>query len=292
MNSDQKAQPALISADLFKAQFISGIYRLAGCLLLLDKKQRPYWKMQFSDIHGTICMYMFNQPSEIENLGHGAFVEIDGIVKRYGKQQYIEITDLKKADNKLITDKQALSHLPANYCVNKDDLFRLHRILSMIESRSLLHFIADVIVPMDICIPFLQAPASLNYHHNYSGGLLAHTVEVAEIVSTLPLKTQIEKDLAITGAILHDIGKVKSLDGRMKRLETGQWVDHSALTLEICAHGLSKLEKKNSLYANMLRHTWTCASPGARYGYQPKTAVAEAVQMADRFSAKCELKPS
>jgi len=250
MNSDQKAQPALISADLFKAQFISGIYRLAGCLLLLDKKQRPYWKMQFSDIHGTICMYMFNQPSEIENLGHGAFVEIDGIVKRYGKQQYIEITDLKKADNKLITDKQALSHLPANYCVNKDDLFRLHRILSMIESRSLLHFIADA----------------------------------------LPLKTQIEKDLAITGAILHDIGKVKSLDGRMKRLETGQWVDHSALTLEICAQGLSKLEKKNSLYANMLRHTWTCASPGARYGYQPKTTVAEAVQLADRFSAKCEHK--
>jgi 3'-5' exoribonuclease len=140
---------------------------------------------------------------------------------------------------------------------------------------------------MDICIPFFQAPASLNHHHNYAGGLLAHTVEVAEIVSTLPLKTQIEKDLAITGAILHDIGKVKSLDGRMKRLETGHWVDHSALTLEICAFGLSNLERKNSLFTNILRNVWTCASPGARYGYQPITPIAEAVQIADRFSAKC-----
>ena len=263
---------------------------MAGCLLLLDKKQRPYWKMQFSDIHGTICMYMFNQPSEIESLGHGAFVELTGQVKRYGLQNYIEVTKLVKADNTQITDQIALINLPTNYCVEAKNLSRFHQVLSMIDNKPLLHFIAEVIVPMDICIPFFQAPASLNHHHNYAGGLLAHTVEVAEIVSTLPLKTQIEKDLAITGAILHDIGKVKSLDGRMKRLETGHWVDHSALTLEICAFGLSNLERKNSLFTNILRNVWTCASPGARYGYQPLTSVAEAVQIADRFSAKCARK--
>lgn len=276
-------------AYLTNTQYLKGIYRLAGCLLLLDKKQKPYWKMQFSGVYGTICMYMFKQPRDIESLGHGAFVAIEASVKRFGSKHYLEINNLKKMDNNQVTGRDALCHLPANVCSKKDDLFRLNNVLSMIEDRSLLHFISDVIVPMDICVPFLQAPASLNYHHNYSGGLLSHTVEVAEIVSTLPLQTQIEKDLAITGAILHDIGKVKSLDARMKRLETGKWVDHCALTLEVCAYGLSNLEKRNSVFANVLRHTWTCASPGARYGYQPKTAVAEAVQMADRFSAKNRL---
>jgi len=286
MNSHQNTQPALIAKNLLQAQFLYGIYCLAGFLLLLDRKQRPYWKMQFSDIHGSIFMYMFTQPSDIENLGHGAFVELTAEVKNYGNKHYIEILTLKKTSNNQVVDQVALSNLPAKYCHNIDSLKRFHHVLTMIENKSLLHFIADVIVPMDICVPFFQAPASLNYHHNYSGGLFDHTVEVAEIVSTLLLQTQIEKELAITGAIFHDIGKVKSLDSRMKRLETGQWVDHSALTLEICAQGLSKLEQNNSLFSNILRNTWTCASPGARYGYQPKTAVAEAVQMADRFSAK------
>lgn len=286
MNSHQSTQPALIAKNLLQTQFIYGIYRLAGCLLLLDKKQRPYWKMQFSDIHGSIFMYMFTQPNDLENLGHGAFVELTGEVKNYGKQRYIEIVTLKKAINHKVSAKISLANLPSNHCHNLASLKRFHHVLTMVENESLLHFIADVISPMGICVPFFQAPASLNYHHNYSGGLFDHTVEVAEIVSTLPLQTQIEKELAITGAIFHDIGKVKSIDSRMKRLETGKWVDHSALTLEICAQGLSKLEQHNSLFSNILRNTWTCASPGSRYGYQPKTAVAEAVQMADKFSAK------
>lgn len=279
-------QPRLITNQLIKAQTISGIYRLAGCLLMLDKKQRPYWRMKFSDIYGTIVMYMFAQPSKLEQLGHGAFVKLTAQAKYYGQQRYLEITSLAKVDCKLLTDQITLVNLPTTYCQNSKILNRFHNLLSMIESRALIHLISDVIVPLDICIPFFQAPASLNHHHNYAGGLLEHTVEVGEIVSTLPLQTQIEKDLAITAAILHDIGKVKSMDSRMKRLETGKWVDHSALTLEICAQGLSTLDKSNSLFSNILRNCWTCASPGARYGYQPKTAIAEAVQLADRFSAK------
>jgi len=106
---------------------------------------------------------------------------------------------------------------------------------------------------------------------------------VAEIVADLPLKTQVETNLSIVGALLHDIGKIKSLDGRMKRLETGKWVDHSALTLEVCASALATLEKCNSLFANILRHTWTCATPGVRYGYKANSAVAKAVMLADGF---------
>ena len=282
----QQQQPTLIASVLLNMQFIHGIYRLAGCLLLLDKKQRPYWKMQFSDLHGTICMYMFTPPSGLEELGHGAFVEVKGAVKNHGKQRYIEITELNKTDQQELSSQVALSNLPETYCVPNQNLSRLNGVLSKIDSQPLQKFMADVLVPLDVCIPFFQAPASLNHHHNYPGGLLEHSLEVAEIVADLPLKTQVETELSIVGALLHDIGKIKSLDGRMIRLETGKWVDHSALTLEICANGLANLEKNNSLFANILRHTWACATPGARYGYKANSPVAEAVMLADGFSAK------
>lgn len=282
---NQNFQPALTSTNLFNHKTINGTYRLAGCLLQLDRNNKPYWKLQFSDVFGTICMYMFSQPDAIENLGHGAFIEVNGVIKKFNGRSYIEVQNLQKVNYDQVSDQIALMNLPNFYCAKQADLFRLHQLLMIIQSKSLLHFIANVIVPIDICIPFFQAPASLNHHHNFYGGLLAHTVEVAEIVSTLPFKTQVEKDLAITGAILHDIGKIKSLSGQMKRLETGKWVDHSDLTLEICSAALSNLERQNSLFANMLRHIWTCATPGSRYGYKSLTPVAESVQLADRFSA-------
>ena len=69
-------------------------------------------------------------------------------------------------------------------------------------------------------------------------------------------------------------------------MEKGKWVDHGELTLEICSKAQSKLEKTNSLFANILRHIWTCKPPGASYGYKSKLAIADAVQLADRFSVR------
>lgn len=281
-----EVQPALNIELLLQLHFIQGIYRLSGCLLMLDKKQRPYWKLLFSDVNGTVTMYMFEQPNCLNALAHGVFVDVEAQIKQYGPQRYINVTKMIPIALSAINKPFLLNHLPSSSASKPKDLIRLKKVVSKIENSALVNFLADVLVPIDICIPFTQAPASLNHHHNNPGGLLEHSVEVAEIVSDLPLKTQVEKDLAITGAILHDIGKIKSLDARMRRMESGKWVDHGALTLELCGNGLAILDKKNSMFANILRHIWTCKSPGARYGYESKLAVADAVQLADRFSAK------
>lgn len=281
-----RIQPELNMALLLQLNVIQGIYRLVGCLLLLDKKQRPYWKLLLSDVHGTVAMYMFEQPRCLDELAHGVFINVEAEIKNYGKQRYVNITKLMPIKFSDVDKSFALNNLPSHNTPKPEYLVRLKQVIGKIENCSLIHFLADVLVPVEVCIPFTQVPASLNYHHNKPGGLLEHTVEVAEIVANLPLKTQVEIDLAITGAILHDIGKIKSIDGRMRRTDTGKWVDHGALTLEICSSGLATLDKYNSLFANILRHVWTCKSPGARYGYDSKLAIADAVQLADRFSAK------
>ena len=281
-----EVQPALNIELLLQLHFIQGIYRLSGCLLMLDKKQRPYWKLLFSDVNGTVTMYMFEQPNCLNALAHGVFVDVEAQIKQYGPQRYINVTKMMPIAPSAINKPFLLNHLPSSSASKPKDLIRLKEVVSKIENSALINFLADVLVPIDICIPFTQAPASLNHHHNNPGGLLEHSVEVAEIVSDLPLKTQVEKDLAITGAILHDIGKIKSMDARMRRMESGKWVDHGALTLELCGNGLAILDKNNSMFANILRHIWTCKSPGARYGYESKLAIADAVKLADRFSAK------
>lgn len=59
---------------------------------------------------------------------------------------------------------------------------------------------------------FKSAPAAKQFHHAYIGGLLEHTLGVAEFVGTAcKIQPSLERDLAITGALLHDIGKTREM---------------------------------------------------------------------------------
>ena len=70
----------------------------------------------------------------------------------------------------------------------------------------------------------------------------------------------------MVAALLHDVGKTKTLTPDMTRTAIGRLVDHSQLTLELCAEPLRKLECRAPGIAYHLRHAWTCYSPGARFG--------------------------
>lgn len=83
---------------------------------------------------------------------------------------------------------------------------RLNALVNRIENEFLKGMVTDIVVNE----PYMfEAPGAVKYHHNYLGGLLEHTVEVAEIArniaSVLP---NASVDIAIVGALLHDIGKL------------------------------------------------------------------------------------
>ena len=59
---------------------------------------------------------------------------------------------------------------------------------------------------------FISAPGAKTLHHAYVGGLLEHTVEVVELCEkTAEVFPQLDRDLLITAAIVHDIGKTEEL---------------------------------------------------------------------------------
>jgi len=60
---------------------------------------------------------------------------------------------------------------------------------------------------------FVCASAAKYYHHAYPGGLLEHTLQVADAVTAVSvLHRGIDRDLAVAGALLHDIGKLDAYD--------------------------------------------------------------------------------
>ena len=79
---------------------------------------------------------------------------------------------------------------------------------------------------------FINWPAAIAMHHAYRHGLLEHTVHVTRAaVVLLPLYPEVDPDLAIAGAILHDIGKVVEYEGHFstKKSKTGLLQGHVVL---------------------------------------------------------------
>ncbi|MEW9798022.1 HDIG domain-containing metalloprotein [Alteromonas sp. CYL-A6] len=178
-----------------------------------------------------------------------------------------------------------LSAIPLDLCQSPSSLADLVDLYEQITDCYLREFLTSVLLQPEVCHKFIQCPASINYHHNYPGGLLAHSVETAKILANECFFGTIDKQVAIVAGLLHDIGKTQTLSPDIQRTQIGKLVDHGQLTLEICAVQLKRLSEQSPYFANQLRHAWTCYSPNARFGFKPQTAVARALQYADKRSA-------
>ncbi|MDW7748271.1 HD domain-containing protein, partial [Halomonas sp.] len=88
-------------------------------------------------------------------------------------------------------------------------------------------------------------------------------------------------ELGFVAGLLHDIGKTFTYDSQGKPTNAWSLCEHDALTLEACAIALAYLDRHEPELAITLRHVWTCASPGARYGVRPATTLAKYVRDAD-----------
>lgn len=94
---------------------------------------------------------------------------------------------------------------------------------------------------------FKKSPGAMYKHHGWIGGLLEHTLNVVKICQKIcEIHKEIDKDLLLTGAILHDIGKIKEFEliSSIKRNKLGLLKGHIILGLELLIEKIKKLEIK------------------------------------------------
>jgi 3'-5' exoribonuclease len=275
-------QPLLADVTNFKR--FMGRYFLSSVITRTDKSSRPCRILTFSDASGDFTVYC-NNPSLMEThlLPH-SMVHIEAALQqRQGSAYYHCKNLLPCVDEKSIGND--LSALPRSLCPFPEAVDALIVFTSRLHHSAMRQFLRQVLLQPNIGLRYLQCPASLRYHHNYPGGLIQHSVEMAWDIAGIRELSTFEQDIAVVAALLHDIGKTLTMTPDCTRTAIGSLVDHGQLTLEICAEPLKSLEKVAPAMAHQLRHAWTCYSPKARYGFTPKTRVAKHLQRADGLSA-------
>jgi len=271
--------------DLFQPRIFHGEYRAMSCRIMHARTGKKYMRLQLDDCSGSITAFawedQFQGPWTFEAM---TLIHANGRTRFHGGQW---ILDLKGASIVSESKLPSTSLLPFSKCTVQYLMPQLVAIESQVKHPVLRSFIADIFSDMNIAIPFLSAPGSLKYHHNEVGGLLRHSIESAQIAASVPMLENDHRDMAIIGALLHDIGKIWAFN-HMRRTNIGHLVDHQALTLEVIALQMQRLTATWPDAALALRHILTCRSI-KRWGYEPRMAIASVVQMADKLSVEMDL---
>jgi 3'-5' exoribonuclease len=140
---------------------------------------------------------------------------------------------------------------------------------------------------------FYEAPSAKKMHHNYAGGLLEHTVEVLNICeTTCEIFPELDRDLLYTGAILHDVGKLRTYDYgplSIEISEEGDLLEHLVISYDMIREKMRMLNIPKELSTKLL-HVVLSHHGEVKNGWgspvNPKLPEAIALHHADNLDAK------
>ncbi len=164
-------------------------------------------RVTLADRTGSILGVYFDVPSTVpDSLVVGQGVEVSGRVGEFRDQLQINIERIVPAQ---LTDPAEF--LPAARRATHQMLAEFDALRASIKNPDLARLLAAIFGDQEFYQAFTQAPGAKFNHHACVGGLLEHTLSVARLVQTAcELYPELDRDLAITVALLHDLGKVRA----------------------------------------------------------------------------------
>ena len=142
---------------------------------------------------------------------------------------------------------------------------------------------------------YCHSPSAITHHHNYVGGNLEHTIGVIRLCNNIcEMYEGINRDLVITGAILHDIGKIKEYAAKaaIEKTDEGNFIGHIVMGDRWMREKIAELRKKNKEFDKDLEDKLChiMLSHHGRYEYgsprMPKTIEAMVVHAADLMDSQ------
>ena len=196
-------------SDLDDGSSIDRVLIVGDLKRCTTRKGSDYLRLVVGDRTGSLPAVMWEPPSEVDGCHALRVVERVSGHPRYGRQ--VVVSELMESG----PDEVDLSMLVAGPQQDPAVLERrLDGVLDGVEDPDLRTLLQKLLGPGgELRAPFLRATAAKYNHHAYPGGLLEHTLQVLEAVHSVAAQHPvIDRDLAVAGALLHDIGKLDTYD--------------------------------------------------------------------------------
>jgi 3'-5' exoribonuclease len=220
--------------DIRPNQEVASAFAVAEKQLRQAKNGKPFLTLKLVDKSGQIAGRMWDRAEEwAASISSRSVVFVRGRSEVFRDEMQLQIHDVSPLSADEIDRTDFLPTSPKNV----EDLFqKLRALTTSISKGPLRKLTKQILSDAPLVERFKTAPAAKSVHHAYLGGLLEHTVAVAEQVSHITtFYPDLNRDVLLVGAILHDIGKVDEFiyDLTIDYSDAGRLLGHLVLGVQI-----------------------------------------------------------
>ena len=258
----------------------------------VTKNGKPYESVILQDKTGTIDAKVWepNNPG-IGDYDDLDYIEVYGDVTNFQGQLQISVKRIRVCRE---GEYNPSDYLPVS-SKGIDTMYNeLKTLIGSIKNTYLHQLLQDLFIDdADFAKKFCNSSAAKTVHHGFVGGLLEHTLSVTKLCdyycSAYPI---LQRDLLLTAAMCHDIGKVKEISAFPVNdyTDDGQLLGHIVMGAQMVGERAAKIDGFPHNLLAELQHCILAHHGELEYGSPKKPALLEAVALnfADTTDAKME----
>jgi 3'-5' exoribonuclease len=236
-------------------KIVTSSFVVASKQVKAKKNGEPYLALILADRTGQIEAKMWDNVDDfILSFEQDDFLKIKGLINKYKNRFQLTIHKLRRMEEGEI---DFADYLPKT---TKDigELWQtLAEFVATFQNPHLKALVELFMADAEIAERYRNAPAAKTLHHAYIGGLLDHVVSLFRSCDLICRNyPQVNRDLLLTGAFLHDIGKLQELtyNRAFSYTTRGQLLGHMIIELEMLQAKLAKLPDFPAELKTLLEH--------------------------------------
>ncbi len=276
---------------LREGERVNGVYLCKYKQTAMTKAGKPYDNVILQDKTGTIDAKVWDPDSAgIEEFGAMDYVEITGDITNFQGNLQIAV---KRARLASLEEYDPKDYFPTSG-QDVDEMYaKLMDYIASVGNQYLNRLLNMFFGNDKFAGAFKHHSAAKSVHHGFIGGLLEHTLSVTRncdyFAENYPF---LNRDLLLTAAMFHDIGKLKELSSFPENdyTDAGQLLGHIVIGTEWIGEAIREIEGFPQVLANELKHCILAHHGELEFGSPKKPALVEALALsfADNLDAKLE----
>ncbi|WP_418462987.1 3'-5' exoribonuclease YhaM family protein [Frisingicoccus sp.] len=277
--------------ELREGDNISGIYLCKNKQNLKTKAGKSYYSLLLQDKTGTVDAKVWDLNNGIEHFESMDFIKVDGMVTSFQGALQVNVRRVRRTQEQ---EYDMRDYLPTSRFSIDDMMKELTGYITTIQNPYLKALLESFFVKDAAFIKsFKEHSAAKSVHHGFVGGLLEHTLSVTKLCDFYCRRYPIlNRDLLLTAAMCHDIGKTTelSLFPANDYTDEGQLLGHIVVGTEMIHDRIRDIPNFPKVLANELKHCILAHHGELEYGSPKKPALVEALalNLADNTDAKME----
>jgi 3'-5' exoribonuclease len=268
---------------------VDDVFVLSEKNLAQKKDGKNYLNLTFIDRTGSLKAVLWdNVEDTAEQIAAGDYVQVRGNVSEYRGTLQLVVRTATRSDAEQIEPSDFLPVTTRNIDSMMDKLIQ---ITNTIKTPCLSELFRLFWEDADLIRLFKKAPAAKKMHHAYIGGLLEHTLSMAILVDKIAGHyAEVDRDLLLAGAILHDIGKIREFEfsSHIDYTSEGRLLSHIVIGIQLIEEKMRRIKDFPEEQAVLLKHLVISHHGVREFGSPepPKTIEAVLLNHIDEIDSK------